>query len=134
MYEPTDTAFTPQTEGQPDSVPDETMLPNEGVRDVFARLYADGRAYAAAEAEKQKLRAGIVGVGIRSAAIFGVIALILLFASIVALFVGLTIVLSQIMPPIWATLIVVAAGLILVMLLLLAAKGCITRMKRAITP
>ncbi|MBA4091876.1 phage holin family protein [Sphingobium sp. 3R8] len=126
--EPADTAVTPRTDGQPDGAPDES------VREVFARLYTDGRAYAAAEAEKQKLRAGIIGVGVRNAAIFGIVALMLAFASIVALLVGLTIALAQLMAPLWATLIVVSGALILVVLLLLAAKGCITRMKKAIAP
>ncbi|MES2174037.1 MAG: phage holin family protein [Pseudomonadota bacterium] len=126
--EPADTAVTPHTDGQPEGAPEES------VRDVLSRLYADGRAYAAAEAEKQKLRAGIIGVGVRNAALFGVVALMLAFASIVALVVGLTIALAQVIAPIWATLIVVGGALILVILLLLAAKGCITRMKKAIAP
>ena len=126
--EPADTAVTPHTDGQPEGVPEES------VRDVLSRLYADGRAYAAAEADKQKLRAGIIGVGVRNAAIFGVVALMLAFASIVALVVGLTIALAQVIAPIWATLIVVGGALMLVVLLLLAAKGCITRMKKAIAP
>lgn len=126
--EPADTAVTPRTDGQPDGAPDES------VHEVLARLYTDGRAYAAAEAEKQKLRAGIIGVGVRNAAIFGMVALMLAFASIVALLVGLTIALAQLMAPLWATLIVVSGALILVVLLLLAAKGCVTRMKKAIAP
>jgi hypothetical protein len=126
--EPADTAVTPQPDGQPDGAPEES------VRETLARLYADGRAYAAAEADKQKLRAGIIGVGVRNAAVFGVVALMLAFASIVALLVGLTIALAQVIAPIWATLIVVGGALILVVLLLLAAKGCIMRMKKAIAP
>jgi len=132
--DPTDTAVTPHTDGQPDGAPVNDAPNRESVKEVFARLYADGRAYAAAEADKQKLRVGIVGAGIRNAAIFGVVALMLAFASIVALLVGLTISLSQLIAPIWATLIVVGGALLLVLLLLLAAKGCITRMKKAITP
>ena len=131
--EPADTAVTPHTDGQPDGAPEDDSR-DEGVREVLARLYADGRAYAAAEADKQKLRVGIIGAGIRNAAIFGVVALMLAFASIVALLVGLTIALSQLVAPIWATLIVVGVALLVVLLLLLAAKGCITRMKKAITP
>jgi uncharacterized membrane protein len=126
--EPADTAVTPHTDGQPDGAPEES------VRETLARLYADGRAYAAAEADKQKLRAGIIGVGVRNAAVFGIVALMLAFASIVALLVGLTIALAQVIAPIWATLAVVGGALILVVLLLLAAKGCITRMKKAIAP
>ena len=135
--EPADTAVTPQPDGHPDrqphGAPDDDAR-NESVKEVLARLYADGRAYAAAEAERQKLRAGIVGAGVRNAAIFAVVALMLAFASIVALLVGLTIVLAQLVAPIWATLIVVGGGLLVTLLLLLAAKGCITRMKKAIAP
>jgi len=106
----------------------------ESVRDVFVRLYADGRAYAAAEADKQKLRLSIVAIGVRNAAILGSVALMLAFASIVAMLVGLTIALSRHLEPLWATLIVTGGGLLLTLLLLLLAKGCITRMKKAITP
>lgn len=135
---PTDTAVTPPTDEQPHGAPDDDArnesVKTESVKEVLSRLYADGRAYAAAEAEKQKLRAGIIGAGIRNAAIFAMVALMLAFASIVALLVGLTIALSQLVAPIWATLIVAGGGLILTLLLLLAAKGCITRMKKAIAP
>jgi hypothetical protein len=130
---PADTAVTPPTDGQPDGAPDNSAR-DESVKEVLARLYADGRAYAAAEADKQKLRAGIIGAGIRNAAIFAMVALMLAFACIVTLLVGLTIVLAQLVAPIWATLIVVGGGLLITLLLLLAAKGCITRMKRAIAP
>jgi len=106
----------------------------ESVRDILSRLYADGRAYAAAEADKQKLRLSIVGVGVRNAAILGSVALMLAFASIVALLVGLIIALSRHLEPLWATLIVAGGGLFVTVLLLLLAKGCITRMKKAITP
>lgn len=132
--EPADTAVTPHTDGQPDGAPEDNARNDESVKEVLARLYADGRAYAAAEADRQKLRVGIIGAGIRNAAIFGVLALMLAFASIVALLVGLTIALSRWVAPVWATLIVVGGALLVVLLLLLAAKGCITRMKKAITP
>ncbi len=136
--EPADTAVTPPTDGPPDGAPEQNAPSQsgqgEGVKAVLARLYADGRAYAAAEAEKQKLRATIIGTGVRNAAIFGMVAFMLAFASIIALLVGLTIALSQLVAPIWATLIVVGVALVIVLLLLLAAKGCITRMKKAITP
>lgn len=131
--EPADTAATLPTDGQPDGAP-ENSAHDESVKAVLARLYADGRAYAAAEAEKQKLRAGIIGAGVRNAAIFALLAFILAFACIVALLVGLVIALSQLVAPIWAALIVTGGGLIVTLLLLLLAKGCITRMKKAIAP
>lgn len=126
--EPADVAVTPQTDGPPEDAP------RESVGDVFARLYQDARAYAAAEADKQKLRASIVGAGLRNAAILGVVALMLLFACILALMVGLIIALAQVVAPIWATLIVAGGGFVVAILLLLGAKSCITRMKKAITP
>ncbi|BBD97984.1 phage holin family protein [Sphingobium amiense] len=126
--EPAEPAVTPHASGDaPDAADD-------SVRATFARLIEDGRAYASAEAEKQKLRAGIVAVGVRNAAILGVIALILVFAAIVALLIGLIFALAQVIAPIWATLIVVGGALVVVMLLLLLAKGCISRMMKAITP
>lgn len=131
--EPTETAMMPHAEGSATGDQDKGG-DGESVRDVFVRLYADGRAYAAAEADKQKLRLSIVAIGVRNAAILGSVALMLAFASIVAMLVGLTIALSRHLEPLWATLIVTGGGLLLTLLLLLLAKGCITRMKKAITP
>lgn len=126
--------MTPHTDGQPDGAPEDSAPAQEGVRETFARLYADGRAYAAAEVDKQKFRAGIIGAGIRNVAIFGIVALMVAFATIVALLVGLTIALAQLVAPLWATLIVVGGGLLAILILLLAAKGAVTRMKKAIAP
>jgi uncharacterized protein (DUF983 family) len=123
---PAETAVTPHADGPEDRARDES------VRDVLTRLYADGRAYAKAEADKQKARAGIVAGGVRNAAILGVVALILAFGAIVALLVGLIFSLAQLLPPIWATLIVVGGTLAVVLILLLLAKGCISRMRKAI--
>lgn len=128
IEQPAETAIAPHTDG-----PEEAAR-EDSVRDAFARLYADARAYAAAEAEKQKLRAGIVATGVRNAAILGVIAFILLFASIVALLVGLIHVLEPLIGPLGATLAVFGAGLVITIILALLAKGCITRMKKAIAP
>lgn len=136
--QPAETAVTPHADGQtadeqPNGVPGDTDR-TESVQETLARLYADGRAYAAAEAERQKLRVGIVGRAVRNAAILAAIALMLLFASIVALLVGLTFALAHHMAPIWATLTVMGGGLVVALLLLLAARACITRMKKAIAP
>ncbi len=98
IEQPAETAIAPHTDG-----PEEAAR-EDSVRDAFARLFADARAYAAAEAEKQKLRAGIVATGVRNAAILGVIAFVLLFASIVALLVGLIHVLEPLIGPLGATL------------------------------
>jgi len=128
IEQPAETAIAPHTDGA------EEAAREDSVRDAFTRLYADARAYAAAEAEKQKLRAGIVATGVRNAAILGVIAFVLLFASIVALLVGLIHVLEPLIGPLGATLAVFGAGLVITIILALLAKGCITRMKKAIAP
>lgn len=124
---PAETAVTPETDGHEDDVR------AESVRDVLARLYADGRAYADAEVDRQKVRAGIVAAGIRNAAIFGLVALILVFGAIVALLVGLTFALAVHVGPLWATLIVVGGALVVALMLLLLAKGSITRMRGRIS-
>lgn len=132
--EPSETAATPHADGQRDGAPEGAAGPDESVKDVVARLIEDGRAYASAEIDRQKLRAAIVAAGVRNAAIFGVLALILAFASIVALLGGLILALAQHMDPLWATLIVVGGGLLLVVVLALLAKGSISRMVKAIRP
>ena len=124
--EPADTAVTPRTDGQPDGAPDES------VREVLARLYTDGRAYAQAEVERQKLRAGIAGAGVRNAAILGIVALMLLFAAIVTLLIGLVIALSAMIGPLWATLAVFGGAVLIAVLLLLLAKGQISHMLKTI--
>ncbi|EQB11499.1 hypothetical protein RLDS_24145 [Sphingobium lactosutens DS20] len=120
--------MTPHTEG-----PEEAAR-QASVGDAFRRLYTDARGYAAAEAEKQKLRLSLIMAGVRNAAIFAVTAFLILFASLVALLVGLIHVLEPMIGPLGATLVIFAAGIVIAILLLLLAKGCITRMKKAIAP
>lgn len=119
--EPTESVAEPHTEPQ-----------DESVRQVFSRLYADGRAYAEAEVNRQKLRAGLVSGGVRDAAIFAVAGAMLLFATVVACFVGIILLLSPHLGAGWATLAVLGGGVIVTLILLLLAKGRIDRMKRAI--
>ncbi|MHA6766004.1 phage holin family protein [Sphingobium ummariense] len=107
---------------------------DESVRDTLARLYSDGRAYASAEMDRQRLRAGILGTGVRDAAVLALVALILLFSAIVALLVGLILTLEGSIGPLWATLAVVGGTLLVTLVLLLLAKARIERMKKAITP
>ncbi|WP_370172217.1 hypothetical protein [Sphingobium abikonense] len=128
IEEPADTAVTPHTEG-----PEEAAR-QESVGEAFRRLYTDARDYAAAEAEKQKLRLNLILAGVRNAAIFAATAFLILFASLVALLVGLIHVLEPMIGPLGATLAIFAAGIVIAILLLLLAKGCITRMKKAIAP
>lgn len=103
---------------------------DESVKDSFARLYSDGRAYASAEMERQKLRAGIVASGVRDAAIFGAIGATLAFASLVACLVGLILTLAPWLGTGGATLAVVGISLLVALLLLMAAKKRISRMKK----
>ncbi|EQB30705.1 hypothetical protein M529_18350 [Sphingobium ummariense RL-3] len=107
---------------------------DESVRDTLARLYSDGRAYASAEMDRQRLRAGILGTGVRDAAVLALVALILLFSAIVALLVGLILTLERSIGPLWATLAVVGGTLLATLVLLLLAKARIECMKKAITP
>lgn len=123
---PAETAVTPQADGSEDGAPDESA------RQTFARLYADGVAYATAEAERQKLRAGLVGAGVRDAAILAVVALMLLFATLVAFLIGLIIALAPELGALWATFAVLGASLIVTTILLLLAKWRIGQMKKAI--
>lgn len=126
--QPAEPAATPQADGADSYAPDET------VHDVLASLYADGRAYAAAEGERQKLRAGLVVSGVRDAAIFAGVAIMLVFATLVAFLIGLIIALAPRLGPLWATLAVLGASLLVALVLLLLARARIGRMKKAIAP
>lgn len=129
--QPANPVVTPPT-GMEDIGAPEQQAPDESVREVFARLYTDGRAYASAEAEKQKLRVAIIGGAVRNAAIFVTVALMLLFASIVAFLIGLIIALAPRLGPLWATFAVLGASMVVALILLLLAKFSISRMKKAI--
>lgn len=104
----------------------------DSVREAFARLYADGRAYADAEIERQKLRATIAGIAVRDAVILGAAGALLVFAGLVAFLVGLTIALVPHIGAGWAACAVFGASLLVALMLLLIAKGRITRMTKAI--
>ncbi len=142
--QPAETAETPHADGvhvapPPTSAPDAGAPGNdeeqdESVKEVFARLYSDGRAYASAEAERQKLRVGIIGTAVRNAAIFVIVALMLVFATIVAFLIGLIIALSPQLGPLWATFAVLGASLLVALILLLLAKNAITGMLKALKP
>ena len=106
----------------------------ESIGETFARLYADGRAYADAELAKQKLRASILAGGIRDAAILAISALLLLFAAIIAFLVGLVIALPPALGPIGAAGAVLGGALLLTAILLMFAKSRIGRMNRTLRP
>lgn len=126
--QPAETVETPPTEGH------DAAGQQESVRDSFARFYADGRVYVQAEVEKQKLRAGIIGTAVRDALICAMVALMLLFASIVALLIGLIIAFAPMIGALWSTFAVLGGALIIAVALLLLAKARIGRMSRAIKP
>ena len=106
----------------------------DSVRAAFTKLYVDGRAYADAEIERQKLRAGIAGAGIRDATIFAVGGFLLSFGGLIAFLVGMVLMLSPPLGAGWAALVVFGSTLLVTVVLLLLAKARISRMRRAIKP
>lgn len=104
----------------------------DSVRATFYKLYADGRAYADAELERQKFRAGLAGAGIRDAAIFATAGLMLVFAGLIAFLVGMVIMLSPHLGGGWSAVIVFGSTLLVALILLLLAKSRISRMRKAI--
>lgn len=106
----------------------------ESVSQTLARVLADGRAYASAEMDRQRLRAGMAGAAIRDAAILTFIAAMLVFSGLVALMVGLILAFTPQLGPIWAALAIFGAALVLTLILLLLAKARISRMMKAIRP
>jgi type III secretory pathway component EscS len=110
---------------------DPLAAPEESVGESFARLYQDGRAYVQAEADRQRLRAGIFGAGLRDAAILVLVALMLLFATLVALLIGLIIALSPALTPLGATGAVLGAAMLVALALLWLARARISRMRKA---
>lgn len=106
----------------------------DSVRAAFTKLYADGRAYADAEIERQKLRASIAGAGIRDATIFAIGGFLLSFAGLIAFLVGMVLTLSPHLGTGWAALVVFGSTLLVTVILLLLAKARISRMRSAIKP
>lgn len=112
---------------------DDQDKPDLSLGDQIRRLKDSGRDYAQAEWHRQKLRAGIVATGARSIAIYVVLALIIVFAAIVALLVGLVIALSPLITPIGAAMAVPFGALVIAFLFLLGAKAAARRMKEDIS-
>lgn len=106
----------------------------ESIGATFARLYADGRAYTQAEIDRQKLRAAIIGAGVRDATIFAAIAIMIAFAALIALLIGCVLALAPAWGPLGATAMVVGAALLVTVALLVMAKARISRMKKAAKP
>ncbi len=89
----------------------------ESLVEEAAALIDDGKTYLEAELAFQKTRAGIAGKSAAMAALFAVIALILLHIAFLALAVGLVIALEPI-ATIWGAIGLVFGGLLLLVLLL----------------
>ena len=106
----------------------------ESIGGAFTRLVDSGKDYARAEIDKQKARVGLVGSGVRDAAILFGIAFILIFAALIALLVGLILMLAPILTPGGATAAVVGGALLIAIILALVGKGRIGRMTKALRP
>lgn len=104
----------------------------DSVRATFARLYADGRAYATAEIDRQKLRAGIAGAGVRDIAIMAAAGLMLAFAGLIAFLVGLVLLLTPPLGAGWAACLVFGCSLGVALMLLMVAKARFSSVKKAI--
>jgi hypothetical protein len=104
----------------------------DSVRAAFSKLYADGRAYADAEIERQKLRAGLAGAGIRDAAIFATAGFILAFAGLIAFLVGMVLMLTPHLGAGWSALIIFGVSLLIAAISLMLAKARISRMRKDI--
>jgi hypothetical protein len=104
----------------------------DNVREAFNRLYADGRAYAGAEIERQKLRAAIAGAGVRDAAIFATAGFLLAFAGLIAFLVGLVLLLTPHLGAGWSAVAIFGSSLLAAIILFLLAKGRISQMRKAI--
>lgn len=105
--------------------------PEQTVGESFSKLLADAHEYAAAEADRQKLRAGIFIGGVRDAAILIAMAVMLLFGTLVALLIGLIIALSPTLTPLGAIGAVVGGAIAISLVLLLFAKSRVSRMIKA---
>ena len=119
------------------AVSDETWVhPDEdqSIGAVLSRLVNSGKDYAHAELDKQKLRASVVGAGVRDAAIFGIAALILALSAVGALLVGLIITLSPALTPGGATAAVVVVTFVIALVLVMVAKSRITNALKVVKP
>ena len=104
---------------------------DEGIGSLISRLIADGRAYADAELIYWRaLLADRLGE-LRGLAIFAVVALLLLNAAAIGLIVGLLLILSPLVGPGLATLIVVLGALLVAGLL---GWMAFARFRRAVRP
>lgn len=106
----------------------------ESLAETFSRLLSSGKAFVEAEADKQKLRAALIGLAVRDIAILLSIAGVLLFGTLVAGMLGLVIALTPQMGALGATAAVVGGSFVIVFMLLLLARLRFRKLKRGVTP
>ena len=115
---------------EPEAVTEES---GRSTVEMLKLLLSDGRAYAATEMERQKLRARILGMAARDAAILGIVALCLLMGAVIALPIGAIWVLAPYMGPVAAILIILGTCFALAVLLALIARARVRQaMRRAL--
>jgi hypothetical protein len=121
----------PTIRPDPDNVGDRVVVPPAGQESIGAlvsRLVADAKAVAAAEIALYRAKSVSWLAQTKTIAIFGVAALILANAAIIALLVGLILTIQTLVGPGWATLIVVLGTLVIAGLLGWLASGRVSRL------
>lgn len=89
---------------------------DEGLGTLVKRLFDEGKGYARAEADYYRALASAKLADTKTILLFGVIALVLTLAAAIGLIVGLLLIVSALLGPGWATLIVVGVTLLLAFL------------------
>jgi hypothetical protein len=82
----------------------------ESLGHLLGRARDDAKAYAAAELKLLQARAGAKVRAVQTAAIMGIVAALLAFATLVALLVGLILIIAGMPGAVWGTLAVVIGG------------------------
>jgi hypothetical protein len=96
----------------------------EGLGELLARVKNDATGYAKAELKLVQARAGAKVRAVQGAAIMGVVAALLAFATLIALMVGLILVIAGMPGSGWGTLAVVLGGFLICAILgWLSASG-----------
>jgi ABC-type multidrug transport system fused ATPase/permease subunit len=102
---------------QPEPETQEEALARQPIGELIRTLVTDGRAFASAQGERYKAQASFIAANVRDIAIFGALALFLLFGLIVALLVGLILALSPLLGA-WGALGTVMAGALIAIAIL----------------
>lgn len=128
------TGWTPETNEDVDNSATSSTSSNDkedadSTADLLRRVVTQASDYMETEAERQKLRIKILGAAGRDAAIFVVVALFLLGSALAALLVGGIWALAPHLGPVVATLAVIGGTIVLIILLLIAARA---RMRSAV--